>query len=505
MSGRHAALRGGRPDAPRPRRNKEGPVHAAPREMRKGPVSLILLELASFSSACANGLVLLAMPWLVLDRTGSAGYAGVIAAATTLPMLFSALLSGTLVDLVGRRRTAMLADVLSALSVAAIPLLDHILGFDLLWLAALCIIGSVFDLAGVTGRKAMLPAAAERAGWRLEKANGVHESVNGLALMAAPGIGGLLIAWGSSLAALTAAATASVVALVLETILRLPSEPEPQTGRGVGIRTTLSRLTRGSTVGASIVYRDRLLRVVWIIGSILFMVYMPIANVVLPAYFHDLGEPGRLGLLSVTMAVGGIVGSVCYGFWGHAIPRRRLFCGSVIAASGGLFLMSWLPPYYLMIGCAILIGFAYGPISPLMNLATQCRSTEATRGRVIGIMISAAYVAGPIGYLAAGPIVQRLGPERSFVLLASTLCVMVVISCCVPALRQFNALEIPEDDIPPPPGSPSTPKAASPPPAHTTEPSFAAAYEPPPPWAEADQAPTHPAVPVSPVDGVPQR
>ena len=66
-----------------------------------------------------NGISLVALPWLVLKRTGNAVDASIVAGAATLPLLAATLIAGTAVDFLGRRRVAMLADALSGLSVAA--------------------------------------------------------------------------------------------------------------------------------------------------------------------------------------------------------------------------------------------------------------------------------------------------------------------------------------------------------------------------------------------------
>lgn len=124
---------------------------------------LLLLESATLISGVGNGAAMVVLSWPVLERTGSAGSAGLLAAATALPLLISSLFSGTVVDTFGRRRVAIGSDVLSAVAVAAIPLVDRFVGLDMAWLVGLAVIGAVFDPAGVTARETMLPAAAGRA------------------------------------------------------------------------------------------------------------------------------------------------------------------------------------------------------------------------------------------------------------------------------------------------------------------------------------------------------
>lgn len=77
---------------------------------------LVLLEASTLLSSMGNGITIVALPWLALERTGSPTATGVVAAATALPLLAGSLLAGTLVDALGRRRVAWLADAASALS-----------------------------------------------------------------------------------------------------------------------------------------------------------------------------------------------------------------------------------------------------------------------------------------------------------------------------------------------------------------------------------------------------
>ena len=73
---------------------------------------MLLILASAFLAAAGNGISLVAFPWLVLERTGSATEAAVVAGAGTLPLLFATLIAGVGVDFLGRRRVAMLADAM---------------------------------------------------------------------------------------------------------------------------------------------------------------------------------------------------------------------------------------------------------------------------------------------------------------------------------------------------------------------------------------------------------
>jgi MFS family permease len=398
---------------------------------------LVLLEGATLLSGAGNGAAMVVLPWLVLERTGSATSAGLLAAATALPLLASSLFSGTVVDTLGRRRAAIGADVLSAASVAAIPVLDRLVGLNLGLLIVLAVIGAVFDPAGVTAREAMLPAAAERSGWPLERVNGVHEAVWNVAFIIGPGVGGVLIAWVGAVDALWITSVGFVASATLVTALRVPNAGPP-----VGDATP-DGLWAGTREGLRFVWHDRLLLAITAISAALVSVYMPIEGVLLPVHFEDLDQPGRLGGIVMAMSVGGIVGALSYSAWGTKLRRSLVFRAALVSTVVFVAVLALLPAYPAMLVAAFAIGTSYGPVGPLVNLAMQARSTEAMRGRVVGIITSSEYAAGPIGYLVVGAATSRFGVEATFLGVAAALFAVALASTLVRSLRELDDLTVP--------------------------------------------------------------
>ncbi|MGW4498699.1 MFS transporter [Micromonospora sp. NPDC004336] len=405
---------------------------------------LLLVEAATLLSGIGNGVATVALPWLVLERTGSATAAGVVAAATALPLLLSSLVSGTVVDLLGRRRTALVSDALSAVSVAAIPALDALVGLNLGWIVALAALGAVFDPAGLTARETLLPAAAQAARWRIERANGIHEAVWGLAFLIGPGVGGVLIAAIGPGPTLWATAAGFALAVAMVAAVRLPGAGRPE--------RPPAGLWAGTAEGLRFVWRDRLLRTIALITMVLVALYLPVEGVLLPAWFVDQGEPARLGAILMAMSAGAVVGALASGTAGRRIRRRTLMVISLVVTGVALVGLATLPPYPAMLGFAAVIGLAYGPVNPLANYAMQTRTPERLRGRVVGVMTSFTYAAGPAGYLAAGPLVEWLGLRPAFLLLAGALLVAALVAAPLPVLR---ALDEPPRHPPAPDGGTS--------------------------------------------------
>lgn len=397
---------------------------------------LVLLEAATLLSGAGNGVAMVVLPWIALERTGSAASAGLLAAATALPLLASSLFSGTVVDTLGRRRAAIGADLLSCASVASIPLLDRILDLNLGWLIALAVIGAVFDPAGVTARETMLPGAAERAQLPLERVNGIHEAIWGSAYVLGPGLGGVLIAWVGAVDALWITAAGFAASATMVALLRVPHD-------ATRISEDSAGMWHETKQGLAFVRRDPLLLGIAVIAAGLVSVYMPIEGVLLPVHFEALDQPGRLGAIVMAMSLGGIAGALAYSAWGFRFRRSFVFRGALIAATLFVLVLALLPPFPVMVIASLIIGFSYGPVGPIVNLAMQARTPEVMRGRVMGIITSTEYAAGPLGYLVVGAATARFGVEPTFLAVAFVVLGVALLSLAVRSLRELDDLVAP--------------------------------------------------------------
>ena len=160
----------------------------------RGRAPLFALFAANAVSLTGNVAALVAIPWFVLQTTGSATKTGITAFAGLLPVVLSGLFGGVLVDRLGYRRTSIVADVASALAVAAIPLLHSTVGLEFWQLVVLVFLGGLLDAPGGTARAALLPDVAAGAEWSFERATGATAVVERFARLAGAPLAGVLIA-----------------------------------------------------------------------------------------------------------------------------------------------------------------------------------------------------------------------------------------------------------------------------------------------------------------------
>src|SRR5680860_862582 len=119
-------------------------------------------------SLIGNALMMVALPWFVLETTGSAGRTGLIGMMSALPALASGILGGVVVDRLGGRRMSVVADIVSGVAVLLIPLFYQTVGLNFIGLMLLVFAGAALDIPGITGRRLLLPELARGAKMRDE-------------------------------------------------------------------------------------------------------------------------------------------------------------------------------------------------------------------------------------------------------------------------------------------------------------------------------------------------
>lgn len=395
----------------------------------------LLILTSAFLAAGANGISMVAFPWLVLQRTGSAVDASVVAGAATLPLLFATLAAGTAVDFLGRRYVAMLSDAMSAVSVAAIPMLALALGTEVLTtvvLAGLAALGAFFDPAGMTARQSMLPEAARRADWTLDHTNSVYEAVFNLAYITGPGIGGLLIATLGGVHTMWVTAAAFGLSILAMAVLRLEGAGRPSDDdRPDGVLS-------GVAEGLKFVWRNKVLRTLGLIDLAVTGLYLPMESVLFPKYFTDRNEPTELGWVLMALSIGGLIGALSWTALSRVTNKRTTILVAVLTFGAAVLVIACLPPLPVILGSAVIVGLVYGPIGPIYNSVMQTQAPPQLRGRVVGVMTSMAYAAGPVGFMLAGPLVDAFGLQVTFLALAVPI---VIVGLLCPWLRPLRDLD----------------------------------------------------------------
>ena len=375
--------------------------------IRWGPIGL--LQVPNLLSGMSNGVVTIAVPWLVLDRTGSVAAAGLVAAVSALPGIVAAPLSGWAVDHFGRRIVSIISDLLSAVSVAAIPIVAFFTDLNLAWIIGLAMLGAVFDPAGYTARKALIPDVAEASHMSVTRLNGIHEGVFSVGWVIGPLVGSLLIATLGAVSAFWVPFVLFLISALLIVFLHVGDAGQDAKAAREEAGEEHPSAWQNAVLGVKIIWNDHALRALIIAVTILGSIYLPTEAVLLPAHFIAIDQPQSLGLVLAALSAGTIIGAFGYGWLSQRVSRLNIARAVLVATFVFYLPIALLPPLPLMVVAGFAIGLAWGPMQPLMNTVVQRRVEPDAQGRVYGIQTALFYALPPVFMLATGVIAERTG------------------------------------------------------------------------------------------------
>jgi len=402
--------------------------------MRRLP--LVALFVANAVSMTGSVLTLIAIPWFVLQTTGSAARAGLTAFASALAVVIASLFGGALVDRLGHRRTSILGDLTSGTAVALVPVLYYTVGLAFWQLLILVFFANVFDAPGTTARTSLVPTVAESAGVSLERASATLQVVQrGARLVGAPLAGVLIAILGTSRLLWVDAATFGFSALLIglaissPAVSMAPSEDEAASGG------YLHQVREGFRY----IGQDRLTRAIVLTVMVTNFLDAPLFSVIMPVYAKRvLGSAVDLGLMVSAFGGGAVIGALGFGIVGHRLPRRAVFVACFIVLGLPFWLLASLPPFPATLAALVVSGVASGPINPIIYTVVYERVPRAMLGRVFSAVTAGAFLAIPLGVLIAGYLIDALGIQITMIGVAASYLVVTLSLTLNPAMTTMD-------------------------------------------------------------------
>lgn len=386
-------------------------------------------------SFLGNAMVGLLLPWLVIARTGDPAAAALVAAAAALTQVAATAASGPLIDRVGARRMAVVADLGSTASVAGLLLVDLLLGLTLPSILALAVAGAVFDVPGMTARQTLLPRVAERAEVSLDTTSAARQGMFGLSFLLGPAAAGMLLAGLGTTTALVVTASCTLLAVGATLAIRVPRVvPSPD---DLGLRGIWQTI-RGTRVIV------RLLAV----AAMSSFVSAPLLSVLLPAHFAVDDRPDLLGYVSSAFAFGILGGSLLYAFITR-LSRRLAWTVAILLMTAGLAAVGFLGPFWALATAAVVVGIGSGLVNPMFAVVVAERVPPGQLGRVMALANVAGLASGPAGLGAAALILTGGSLHALAGAMAAGWAVVAALSLFGPSLRDLETpAETPSGTIP---------------------------------------------------------
>ncbi|MEC4576119.1 MFS transporter [Streptomyces virginiae] len=397
------------------------------------PLAAVLA--ANTVSTAGSSLTLIGVPWFVLQTTGSAGRAGVVAFCATLPVIVAALVGGPVIDRIGRRRVSAASDLICGLSVGAIPLLHHLGLLEFWMLCALMAVGGLVHTPGLTARGVLLPSLAEHAGTTLARAASLYDAVSRGARMIGAAVAGVLIAaFGAETVLLLDAATFGVSALLVSAFLRGVPAAEPQRAAG---KVSFAAYRAELAEGWAFLTRSRLLLGITVMVMMTNGLDQGWSSVLLPVHGRDvLGGATTLGLMISLFGGFALLGALLYGVWGERFPRRAVFAAAFLVSGATRYVVAALTDTTLPLAVTMaLAGLGVGMLNPILSTVLYERVPEELRSRVAGVTTAGCELTMPMGGLAAGLLVDGFGVGTALLLFGGTYLLTTLAPLVFPAWR----------------------------------------------------------------------
>ena len=371
-------------------------VGSAVTDVKKTAVSALVA--AETISVLGTRMTYLALPWFVLVTTGSPGKMSLVLAAEILPMAILGIPSGTVVQRLGSRTTMLAADLARAPILASIPLLhaSGVLSFELL-LAIVALLGC-FMPPYFASQRTILPELVGEDETRMSQANSAIEGGTAFAALLGPVLAGALIPFIGASNVLYVDAATYLVAFALVLVFvpkRKPIAAAVQHGVLAGLRFLLD---------------DKLLApmAALVIG---FGFLGSGMSAGLPVYAYDEfeGSSWIAGLFYGALGAGALVGSLVAALAVRKVPPLRLAALGLLAFAVPLWVLPFLPPWPVVFA-ALFVATFFSPLvnGPVFAVLTS-RTPESLRPQVMTAVISVNTVAAPLGFLAAGQVLEHWG------------------------------------------------------------------------------------------------
>ncbi|MHB8717791.1 MAG: MFS transporter [Candidatus Dormibacteria bacterium] len=330
--------------------------------------------IAQWPALLGTWMQIVALGWLVYDRTHSSTAVAAVAAADGVPTVLLSLLGGVLADRWPRRRILIATQSVLGLSSGTLAVLAFT-GHAGFWsiFAVAAVYGSA-DALDLPTRQALVTDLVDRE--VVVNAMALTSTAMGATRIVGPSLAGVLIATAGPGACFLALSLAYLGPLAV--LLTVIPDIHP--------------LRRGTTAladlvaGLGTVRRDPLVRGIVIIGAALAffgVAYMPYLPVLGRTRLG--GGPAVLGLLYSVGGIGGVAGGLLIAAVGTSARRRQLLVIGGVAYAASLFTLAHSTVLALSLVALVGISFSFLAVNTSLMTLLQTDVDPGLRGRLLGI------------------------------------------------------------------------------------------------------------------------
>jgi len=334
-----------------------------------------------------------ALPWLVLQQTGSAVAMGAILMAGAIPRALLMLMGGAISDRMSARKIMMSTAMARTICVTVIGVLVWLRILRIWELYALAFAFGVADAFAAPAQTAYMPSLVKRE--QLVAASSVRQSTAQMTSIVGPVPAGFVIktlgvAWAFFVDAIS-------FLFIIGALWKLPDPPRSQTAPKAMLHSIVE--------GIAYVGKDVPLRSLMLLVMILnFCIAGPVSIGLAYLTKTRFGSPAAYGVMISAVAAGSLLGALLAGVW--KIRQRGVMILLVSLALGVcLGSIGLLGKVWSIAGVLLIMGAAAGMVNIHIGAWIMQRIDVAVRGRVASVLMLASFGITPISLAVAGFLV----------------------------------------------------------------------------------------------------
>lgn len=371
--------------------------------------------------------------WLVYQLSGSSVALGLIRFANMLPFALLALWGGIIAD---RRSKRGILLVTQAASMALALVLAALVYFKLIHVWHVAAIGFLLGTVNAFDVPARQSFVVDLVG-KEDLINGIalNSSMFNLARVIGPAVAGLLIGIVGMAGCFLLNGISYIAVIVGYGMLRLPKFER---------RNDHPPFAEAIREASSYIMGNGPLRAIMILVSTFSLFGLSFA-VLMPVFAKDVlhGDAKAFGILMSCNGGGALAGGIALASFGKRFPRRTLIYFGLFGCCA--FLIGFALSRNFTLSCAMLLcaGFFMIIFLATANTATQLRSPDALRGRIMGFYSLCFLGTSSIGSLSTGFLAKLIGAP------AAVIC-GVIVCAIVGLLVSRRIIPIPAETEPVP-------------------------------------------------------
>ncbi len=371
--------------------------------------------------------------WLVYQLTGSTALLGVVAAASTGPMLFLSTWGGWIADRYPKRTVLVITQVVSMLLSLLLAFLvwsGHVQPWQIIAVAALGGVVMAFDMPA---RQSFVIEMTSRAD--LPNAIALSSSMVNGARIIGPALAAVLMARFGMASCYLIDGLSFIAVIIGLLAMRLPKHvhhPEPG-----------SKLDHALGGFRYVWNHPRVLTILTLFAVVGIFGWS--YAVLMPAFARDvlgLGESGYGALLTASGA-GALCGALCVTAASAKFTPRKLALGGVWIFSLMLTLFAMNRNFHLALPLLAGAGFGLMLFLSTSNSALQTSVPDEMRGRVMGIWALVFGGLTPLGSLEAGVLARIVGVPLTMIIGAAICAIAAAVTLAVIHRREQSAARLP--------------------------------------------------------------